>query len=141
MNRVRPTIIKNNRNGSTTVEFALVLPILMASLMFFFETWRFAEFQHSVDQASLEGARAAITPGATAADAEARARQILDAVGAITATVTVSPDPIIDTTEEVTVFVAQPYSDVGFFFDYFAPNYVFSSTITLDSENKRMGQQ
>jgi len=122
------------------VEFSLVFPIFLTVVFFFFEAWRFQQFQQTVDQAALEVGRAAIVPGATADEALARGTQLLEAVGAQTAVLSVSPDPITETTDEVTVSVSLPYADVGLFFDFFASDHVFESEVTLETENSRIGR-
>jgi len=128
------------RRGATVVEFALVIPIFFLVIFFFFEAWRFVQFQHAVDQAALEGARAAIIPGATVEQAVEQAEHMLFAAGATTATVQITPDPIDESTEEVTVSVTLPHGDVGLFFDFFTSGYIFNSTITLQHENSRVGR-
>jgi len=128
------------RRGATLVEFALVLPVFLLVVFFFFEAWRFMQFQQAVDQAAYEAARVAIVPGATIEEARDQGRAILDSMAAPTATIEITPDPITDATEEVTVTVSLPHADVGLFFDYFTAGYEFVSTITLDHENARIGR-
>jgi Flp pilus assembly protein TadG len=128
------------RRGTTTVEFAIVFPVFVALVFFFFETWRYQQFQQAVDEAALEAARVAIVPGATATQAQAQGKKLLNGIGAPTATVNVSPNPIAQSTDQVTITVSLPYSDVGLFFKYFAKGKVFTSTLTMDTENKRIGR-
>jgi Flp pilus assembly protein TadG len=129
-----------HRRGATTVEMAFCLPIFFLVIMFFLESWRFIQMQQAVDQAVYEGARAAIVPGATANDARAGANVIFSAVGATSAQVDISPAVIDDQTESVTVSATLPLADVGWMFQYFAPGYVFQSTLTLPHENRRIGR-
>jgi Flp pilus assembly protein TadG len=128
------------RRGATTVEFALVVPIFILTILFFFETWRFQQIQQVVDHAALEAARVAIVPGATAEAARAKAGQLLAATGADSAEITVAPETLLASTDEVTVTVEVPYSDVGLIYQYFAPSHIFSSTLTLATENSRIGR-
>ncbi len=132
---------RNSRRGATVVEFSVVFSLFMFIVFFFFESWRFMMFQQAVDQAALEAARAAIVPGATVEQANERASMFLNAVGASTATVATTPNPIQPTTEQVTVTVTLPYADVGFFFAHFSQGYVFTSMVTLDHENRRIARR
>ncbi len=138
MKRQLPNPVRRLRRGATSVEFALVFPVFLTVNFFFFEAWRFQQFQETVDQAALETARAAVVPGATVADARDRGSNLLQAVGAESAELTISPDPITEDTDQVTVTVTVKYRDVGLFFQYFASDYVFTSTLTLNTENSRI---
>jgi Flp pilus assembly protein TadG len=122
------------------VEFSLVFPVFMTVLLFFFEAWRVVQCQQTVDQAAFEAARIAIVPGKTVADAQARANLVLASTNATKATVTISPDPITEATEKVTVRITLPLSDVGLFFKYFSPDYTIESVMMLDHENARIGR-
>ena len=62
------------------------------------------------------------------------------AVSATAATVTVAPDPINQSTDQVTVTVEMSNANVGLFFKYFSSDYVFRSSLTLSTENKRIGR-
>ncbi len=131
---------RNKQRGATAIEFAMVFPIFVVVIFFFFESWRFVQFRDAVDQAALEAGRAAIVPGATAEEARARANTILASVGANSAVVTITPQQLREDTDEVTIDVTLPYADVGLFFQYFASDYDFHTTLTLDTENKRVGR-
>lgn len=130
----------SNRTGATTIEFAVVVPIFFLVVYFFIETWRFQQFQQAVDQATLEASRAAILPGATVQDATTAGRTILDVVGATSAQITITPNPILATTDEVTVSTQLSNADVGLFYRYFAPTHLFSSSLTLPTESSRISQ-
>jgi Flp pilus assembly protein TadG len=123
---------------------AVCLPVFFLIVFFFIESWRFMSFQHAIDHATFEAARRAVVPGATPAEAEARAQQILDAFGATTATISVTPTTFDESTEEVTVSVSLDYADVAFLFNpqysLSYPDRVLNSTLTLDHENARVGR-
>jgi Flp pilus assembly protein TadG len=130
------------RRGATTVEMAFCLPVYFLTVMFFFEAWRLMEFQHTVDQAAFEGARAAIVPGATAQSARDRAKAILNTVGVgDTATVTINPTTLTAATPSVTCTVSLNYNQVGWFFRYFPVTKVLTSTLTLDHENTQAARR
>jgi Flp pilus assembly protein TadG len=136
----RPNVKASRRAGATTVEFAVALPIFFLIILFFFETWRFQQFQQAVDQATLEASRVAILPGATVQDATQAGRVILDAVGAHSATINITPNPILATTDEVTVSTSVSNQDVGLFFRYFSQSASLSSSLTLPTESARIGR-
>jgi Flp pilus assembly protein TadG len=126
------------RRGVTTVEFAVCCPVFFAIIFFFLEAWQFQEYQQAIDQAAFEACRVGVVPGATASAVQAKANQILSAFGANTATVTLSPAVITDGTQSLTVTVSLCYGDVGWFYSYFSPTSVMTSSITLAHENARL---
>jgi len=98
----------HNRRGAAAVEFALT-----AGLAFFFffaalEFCRVAMIRHTVENALYEGARAGIVPGATAANVTNRAQQILGTLGLRNVTIQVTPNPIVDTTQNVSIRIQVP---------------------------------
>src|SRR5947208_11397643 len=91
-----------SRHGATAVEFALVVPIIFLLFYGAFEYSRMSMVLHTVEMAAYEGARRAVVPGATADDAMNAAKDTLAAVGVQKATVSVSPNPIMLQTSQVT---------------------------------------
>ena len=89
---------KTQRTGALSVEAALCIPILF--LLFFaqFEFSRVNSMRHSIHDATYEAARRGIPAGATVADIQARATQLLNATSVKNATVTVTPGTITQTT-------------------------------------------
>jgi len=113
MNMIRrPSNLSNdrlpNRAGALTVEFALTVPISLLLTFSLVEFARVNMIRNTLDNAVYEGARAAIVPGGTAAQAEVRARRVADSIGVTGAVVTVSPAVITDATAKVTVTVTVP---------------------------------
>ena len=90
--------------------------------------------RQTANNAAYEGARRAIVPGATAADAFNAATSMLATVGTSDATVTVDPTVIQEDTPQVTVTVTVPMNSNG----YVAPNFfkdkTFVSSLTLARE-------
>ncbi|QDT13303.1 TadE/TadG family type IV pilus assembly protein [Planctomycetes bacterium K23_9] len=117
-----------NRQGAAMVEFAIVAPILFLFFFAAFEFCRVNMIRHTADNAVYEGARVAIIPGATAAEAEAEARLILNSLGLNNVTVTVTPNTIDRTTEEVTVSAEIPLDQNSFI------PHVFTSGRSVDRE-------
>lgn len=112
---VRPAALPGRRcqpgrrgrtRGVATVEFALTLPVL---LLFFWASIEFARgsmIRHAVDNAAYEACRTVIVPGATVAEATTAANKVLNPLGITGATVTVTPNPILETTTQVTCRVS-----------------------------------
>lgn len=73
---------RSNRLGATTVEFALVVPIIFTMFLGAIEMTRMNFIKHSAANAAYEAARAGIIPGATEADCKKKATDLLAAVGA-----------------------------------------------------------
>ena len=96
------------RRGAAAVEFALVAPVFFLIVFALFEFAWTNVIRHTADNAAYEATRAAMVPGATSADAIARANRILNAVGTRGATVTVNPNRITRATKEVQVTIDIP---------------------------------
>ncbi len=90
------------------VEFAVVLPIMFLFFFAMIEIGRLLLLQHTVDTAAYEGARNAMVPGATADEARNAAQQIISSAGLRSATITVSPSVLLETTPLITVRVDVP---------------------------------
>lgn len=135
---IRKTIRQNSsverRSGAAAVEMAMVLPIL---ILFFFaqvELVRLNNIRNSVYLSAYEGAREGLIPGATTTDIENRVNMILNAVGAVNATITIEPTTIEASTERVKVTVAVPLDDNSWTLPSFAPGKVLSATVELVRE-------
>lgn len=105
----RPT--RNQRKGATAVEFAFVAPILFLILFGCIELGMAHMMYHTQESAAYEGARTAIIPGITAADAINSTNRILATAGINNATVTVTPNDLSAPTNSVTVTVSSRFSD------------------------------
>jgi Flp pilus assembly protein TadG len=68
----------HDRAGATTVEFAFMVPIIFAIFMGAIEITRLNFVRQTVSNAAYEGARKAVMPGATEAEAENEATRILN---------------------------------------------------------------
>lgn len=96
------------RGGATTVELALVLPVLFLFVFGAFEFSRLNMLKHLAGVAAYEGAREGIVIGATTADVTAQVNTILAAGSVIDATITTTPATITASTTEVQVDVSIP---------------------------------
>ena len=107
--------IKSNRRpkrkGAVTVEFALVLPLLMLCLFAFFEISRASMIQHATEASAYEGARAGIVPGATEDEIRNQVAFVLNSVGVDTFTVDVEQNRPSGGRLNVRVTVTVPFSD------------------------------
>ncbi|MDZ4851219.1 MAG: TadE/TadG family type IV pilus assembly protein [Pirellulaceae bacterium] len=96
-----------SRAGTTAVEFAFMVPIIFTMFMGAIEITRLNFIRNTASNACYEGARRAVSPGATTSEAETEARRLLNLVNAgngATVNVTSAPDSI---TVAVTVPVNQ----------------------------------
>ncbi len=80
--------------GATVVEMAFCVPVFFLVVLGLMEFSRMLQVQHTVRQAALEGARAGLTLDGTLASATAAATNITSAVGVISPTITVTPNPL-----------------------------------------------
>ncbi len=100
--------LRKRRRAATVVEFAFVVPIIFTFLFASLEFSRASSIRNTARNAAYEGARQGIVPGATAAEAEAAAREILGALRIQGAQVDVTPATLNASTVDVTVTVTVP---------------------------------
>jgi Flp pilus assembly protein TadG len=125
---------KRDRRGATAVEFALTAPIFFLFLLAAFEFGWMNVIRHTADNAAYEAARAAMVPGATAAEAKTKANSILGVVGARGAIVTVTPATLDIQTKEITVAVDVPMSKNGLILPRFTAKKTLHCESTLRTE-------
>ncbi len=95
---------KNARTGATAVEFAFMVPIIFTMFLGSIEVTRINFIRNTASNACYEGARKAVLPGATTAEAETEARRLINTLNVGTgATVNVT-----STTDSVTVAITIP---------------------------------
>ncbi len=98
----------SRRNGATTVEFALTVPILFMLVMASIEFSRVNVLINSAKVAASEGARRGIVIGTTADEIEQVVLDELAVVGIGHADVYIKPDVVTDNTDLVAVGVSVP---------------------------------
>ncbi len=130
----------HNRHGATLVEFAFVLPILLGLFFGMVELSRVMLLQHSVDTAAYEGARNAMVPGATINDAVLSAQKLLDAARLNSATITVEPQVITESTPLVTVRIELPVAQNSWVPPFWFTRGTVISEVTLITERPPMVQ-
>jgi Flp pilus assembly protein TadG len=119
-----------------TIEFALVLPIVLLVFFAGFEFSRVHTICNTVENASYEGARRGIVPGATEQDIIDSVNRTLSAGSINGATVTVSPNPFTSSAATVTVEVSVPIQQNLWMSPMFFQSSTWSSKITLNSDSQ-----
>ena len=122
------------RQGATMVELALTLPIVMLFFWASIEFARAAILQHAVDNAAYEACRIVIVPGGTTSEATTAANKILNTFSIKGATVTVTPNPITESTTQVTCNVSAPASSSMWGTPKFFSSKIFTGKSTLIAE-------
>ena len=112
----------------------MTVPIFLLFLMAAFEFGWLNVMRHTADNAAYEAARTAMVPGATAAEAIAKASNLLDIVGARSAQITVTPSPLTTDTKEVTVAINIPLNRNGLVVPKFTRGKAIQSSATLRTE-------
>lgn len=96
------------RRGAAVVEFAVVLPVILLFFTASIELFRLSQMRHAAETAAYEAARHAMVPGASQADATAKAQQLMKIAGVGKINVTISPSVITESTPKITVTVDVP---------------------------------
>jgi len=132
-----PISFQNNpvsRRGATAVEFALTAPVFFLLLLAAFEFGWLNVIRHTADNAAYEAARTAMVPGATVAEAKAKANNLLGIVGARSATITVTPEVLTPDSDQVTVAIDIPMNKNGLIVPRFTSATTLHSSSTLRTE-------
>ena len=123
-----------DRKGTYTVEFAIVLPIILLMAFASIEFARVSNVRYALHSASYEAARVVVVPGATADEAEARANEILRRHGLRLTDITVNPATIDESTSEVTVSIDAEMRNNAWSLINFTGDTTLSSDTTLLTE-------
>lgn len=99
---------KSVRRGIAAVQFAFALTLIFLLFVGALEYSRVHMLQHAVHDAAYQAARAATAPGCGADDARSTASAYLARVGVRFANITVSPDPVLESTPSVRVQIGLP---------------------------------
>ena len=129
--------IRNNRTGAVTVEFALVCPVFLMLIFGLIEFSRISIIRHAVDNAAYEAARVGIIPGATATEVTSAVQASLDAVGLTATTILVTPFPLGDSADDVTVEVTVSVADNSWGVPHFAQGLNLTGSASLGTERYR----
>jgi Flp pilus assembly protein TadG len=128
---------RKSRQGATIVEFALTLPLFFLFLFASFEFGWMNVLRHTADNAAYEAARCAMVPGATAAEATAKANALLKSIGARNAKVTVSPSTLTPSTTSITVTIDVPMKDNALVIPKFTGKKTIRATSTMRTERAK----
>lgn len=93
--------------------------------------------RHTADNAAYEAARCAMVPGATAAEATAKANALLKSIGARNAKVTVSPSTLTPSTTSITVTIDVPMKDNALVIPKFTGKKMIRATSTMRTERAK----
>ena len=126
--------VSRSRRGAVAVEFAITAPIFFLFLLASFEFGWLNVVRHTADNAAYEAARNVMVPGASAAEATAKATSILNAVGARGAKISITPSAITNATTEVTVAIDVPMKSNGLITPRFTGKTTLHSESTLKTE-------
>ena len=130
------TLLKRNtstRPGATTVEFAMVVPIIFAMFLGSIELTRLNFIRQTASNASYEAARKAIVPGNTDNDARGEALRLLSNLGVGNgATASVSRS-----LNSITVTVAVPISQNSWGLTRLTGGYTVTQSCSLTLEAVR----
>ena len=125
---------RSTRRGAVAVETALVLPIIFAVFLGAVDFFRANMIRNTLDNAAFEAARFATIPGATEAEIKQVAQDTLDILAIENATVTVSPQVILDDTPSVTVQINVPLTANLYAASKILSGKTLSKTCTLTRE-------
>ncbi|MCC6509829.1 MAG: pilus assembly protein [Pirellulaceae bacterium] len=121
------------RRGATTVEFAIVVPIIFAMFLGTIEMTRLNFIRHSAANAAYEGARKAIIPGSSFTEATDESLRLMRAVG-VGNGVTASLTTLNDT---MTVTVTVPVNQNSWGAARFSSGMTITQACTLSRETAR----
>jgi Flp pilus assembly protein TadG len=122
------------RSGAVVVEFAICAPILF---MFFFAALEFSRvnmIRQTIENATYEGSRRGIVPGATADDCRNAAQLVLNTVSTNNATINVAPTVITSETSQVTVSISVPINSNSWVAPVFFKDKTLSNSMTMRRE-------
>ncbi len=122
------------RRGATVVEFAFVLPILLLFFSASIELFRLSQMRHAADSAAYEACRAVIVPGASQAEAVAKAQKMMGLAGVKNPDVTISPTTISESTPLVTVNISVPAKGNSWVVSAFSDKSIVMASSTLLTE-------
>jgi Flp pilus assembly protein TadG len=121
MNVSTVTRFKKREKGSSVVEFAVVLPILLAFLFGILEFGRVMMVCHTLNNAARAGARIAVLPGADNSAVLNAINSELSGSGLTMDVIEFSPSDVEDADRDdpVTVSVKINYDSIGFVTGFF----------------------
>jgi len=124
----------NDRRGTTSVEFAVCLPVLLAFVFGVLEFSRVTQMQQSAKLAAFEGARAGISLNATTTQVQTAVSRVMSAVSISNYTTTINPSPLTYSSSSIAVTVSCKPSQNAWFTWFVGSSATVSATVTLQRE-------
>jgi len=125
----------SNREGAAVVEFAIVAPMLFLLVFGMIDIGRAIMVQNLITNAARDGARTAVLDGATAGSVEQQVQAYLASSSVPGTTVTVTPNPLPDINDPVSVRVQVPFSAVSWLpSSWFLSNTNLEATVVMRRE-------
>lgn len=125
------------RKGAVSVEFAFVAPMVFMVIFGLIEFSRVSLIRHAVDNAAYEAARVGIIPGATNADVNKAVSWMLTSCGVSPSEISVTPFPLNDDSEQVTVTVVVDVADNSWIPPLYTADLSLVGKATLGTERYR----
>ena len=123
------------REGTTMVEYALIMPFFIMLCVACLEFARLSMMRNLAQDAAYYAARTAMVPGASVDEAQAEANRILAYLGTSNATVTINDgNPLDDDTQVIEVTVTVPLDENTLMFPVFAEGMTFESSARMRTE-------
>lgn len=122
------------RHGAAIVEMAIVIPFVLIITGGLLEVSRLLMLHYTADTAAYEGARAAMVPGATAAEAVETVEALLNKSGCTWTSINVEPAMITEDTPLITVSVEMPLNENSWITSHGFLDIVIHSEVTLFAE-------
>ncbi|MCS7467214.1 pilus assembly protein [Stieleria sp. ICT_E10.1] len=113
---------KQTRRGAATVEFALIVPVMLTFTFGLIEMGRISMIKEAVVQASREGARVGIRPTASIEDVQTRINEELAIMNLTSAVVTITPSFLEEAEpgDDIKVRITIPISEVSYVPGFFS---------------------
>lgn len=126
---------RQNREGATSVEFALVAPVFFLLVFICVEFIRLNMIRNLTQDASYYAARTAMVPGATVEEARAEAERVLGFMFTQGAEIIINDGGALDReAREVTVEIRVPMKENSFLVPKFTSQVEFNSKATIRTE-------
>ena len=125
---------QNGQMGTTTVEFAVVLPLFLLLTVGAIQLFRYSIIANAVETSVTEGARKGIVRGTTDTQVTAVVRQVLDNAGLTGYTIAVNRINIGGGATDLTIQSRLSLTGNGLFVPVFGTSWTVSRSCTIRCE-------